>query len=228
LLYLKPDIKIDSFMNQHKNTNHEVIMQPEASVNNGVLQVTIPVACLKNSINSIVSANGGRYEDTDDRRLDVNNMRVSFTEGGLVVDGNWYLQARDYLGTFRGKKKYSPWMSIGGSFSQLFSIKIGKGRLFAEASKIDIRDADKWYPEILYALISRFRVNGSVNQLINQELQNFNGMNVQQLFVEAGSASVAQALGISSDDASRSIDSCAGNINVNITGGSLILSVPVG
>jgi hypothetical protein len=203
-------------------------MQPEASVNNGVLQVTMSLACLKNSINSIVSANGGKYEDTDDRRLDVNNMRISFTEDGLVIDGNWHLQARDYLGTFRGKKKYSPWISIGGSFSQLFSIKIGKGRLFAEASKIDIRDADKWYPEILYALISRFRVDGSVNQLINQELQNFNGMNLQQLFVEAGSASVAQALGISSDDASQLIDSCTGNINANITGGSLILSVPVG
>lgn len=203
-------------------------MQPEASVNNGVLQVTFPVACLEVPINAIVSANGGRYEDTDDRRLDVNDMRVSFTEDGLVIDGNWHLQARDYLGSFRGKKKYSPWVSIDGSFSQLFSIKIGNGSLFAEASKIDIRDADKWYPEILYALISRFRVNGSVNELINQELQNFNAMNLQQLFVEAGSASVAQALGISSNNASRSIDFCAGNINVNITGGSLILSVPVG
>jgi hypothetical protein len=203
-------------------------MQPEASVNNGVLQVTFPVDCLEGPINAIVSANGGRYEDTDDRRLDVNDMRVSFTECGLVINGNWYLQARYYLGNFRKKKKYSPWVSIGGSFSQLFSIKLGNGRLFAEASKIDIRDADKWYPEILYALISRFRVNGSVNQLINQELQNFNGMNLQQLFVEAGSASVAQALGISGNDASRSIDSCAVSINVNITDGSLILSVPVG
>jgi hypothetical protein len=179
-------------------------MQPEASVSNGVLQVAIPVACLEVPINTIVSANGGRYEDTEDRRLDVNNMRVSVTEGGLVINGNWHLQARDYLGNFRGKKKYSPWVSIGGSFSQSFIIKIENGMLLAEASKIDIRGADKWYPEILYALISRFRVNGSVNQLINQELQNFNGISLQQLLVQAGSDPVAQALEISSNDASRS------------------------
>ncbi|MEG3859639.1 hypothetical protein [Microcoleus sp. herbarium12] len=202
-------------------------MQPEASVSNGVLQVAIPVACLEVLINTIVSANGGRYEDTDVRRLDVSDMRVSFTEYGLVIDGNWHLQAREYLGSCLGKKKYSPWVSIGGSFSQSFIIKIRNGRLLAEASKIDIRGTDKWYPEILYALISRFRVNGSVNQLINRELQNFNGMSLQQLFVEAGSDPVAQALGIRSNDASRSIDSCAGNINANITGDSLILSVQV-
>ena len=202
-------------------------MQPEASVNNGVLQVTIPVALLEDTINSIVSANGGRYEDTDDRRLDVNDMRVSFTEDGLIINGKWHFQAREYLGSLLGHKKYTSWVSIDGSFSQSFIIKVENGILRAEASKIDIPGAGKWYPEILYALISRFRVNGSVNELINQELQNFKGMNLQQLLVKVGSDPVSQALGISSNDASQSIDSRADNINANIIDGSLVLSVPV-
>jgi uncharacterized protein YggU (UPF0235/DUF167 family) len=202
-------------------------LQPEASVSNGVLQVAIPVALLAGPIDSILSANGGRYKDTKYQQFDVNDMRVSFTEGGLVINGKWRFQAREYLGSFLGNKKYTPWVSVSGSFSQPFSVKIGNGKLFAEAGKTDIRGADKWYGDILDALISRFRVNGSVNQLINQELQNFNGMNVQQLLVQAGSASVAKTLGISSNDASKLIGSRAGKINANITGGSLRLSVPV-
>ena len=202
-------------------------LRPEASVSNGVLQVAIPVSFLAGPIDSILRANGGRYKDTDYQRFDVNDMRASFTEGGLVINGNWRFQAREYLGSFLGKKKYTPWVSVSGYFSQPFSVKIGNGKLFAEAGKTNIRGADKWYGDILDALISRFRVNGSVNQQINQELQNFNGMNVQQLLVQAGSDPVAKTLGISSNDASKLIGSRAGNINVNITGGSLKLSVPV-
>lgn len=202
-------------------------LRPEASVSNGVLQVAIPVSFLAGPIDSILRANGGRYKDTDYQRFDVNDMRASFTEGGLVINGNWRFQAREYLGSFLGKKKYTPWVSVSGYFSQPFSIKIGNGKLFAEAGKTNIRGADKWYGDILDALISRFRVNGSVNQQIDRELQNFNGMNVQQLLVQAGSDPVAKTLGISSNDASKLIGSRAGNINVNITGGSLKLSVPV-
>ncbi|MCU0543949.1 MAG: hypothetical protein MUE44_17525 [Oscillatoriaceae cyanobacterium Prado104] len=202
-------------------------MQPEVSFNKGMLHVLIPVACLEGPIDTIVSANGGKYEDTDDRQLDVNNMLVSFTEGGLAIDGNWHFQARKYLGRFRGKKKYSPWVSIEGSFSQAFNIKVGNGRLFAETSTIDIQGAGEWYPEILYALISRFRINGTVNKLINQELQNFSGMSLQQLLVQEGSALVAEALRISIDDARKSIDFGAVDINVKITDGRLILSVQV-
>lgn len=202
-------------------------LRPEASVSNGVLQVAIPVSFLAGPIDSILRANGGRYKDTDYQRFDVNDMRASFTEGGLVINGNWRFQAREYLGSFLGKKKYTPWVSVSGYFSQPFSIKIGNGKLFAEAGKTNIRGADKWYGDILDALISRFRVNGSVNQQIDRELQNFNGMNVQQLLVQAGSVPVAKTLGISSNDASKLIGSRAGNINVNITGGSLKLSVPV-
>ncbi|MCU0543947.1 MAG: hypothetical protein MUE44_17515 [Oscillatoriaceae cyanobacterium Prado104] len=202
-------------------------LRPEASVNNGVLQVAIPVSFLEGPINSILRANGGRYKDTDYQRLDVNDMRVSFAEGGLVVNGNWRFQAREYLGSVFGRKKYTPWVSVSGSFSQPFSVKVKNGRLFAEAGKTDIRGANKWYGDIVDALISRFRVNGAVNQRINQELQSFNGMNLQQLLVKTGSDSVAKALGISSNDASQLIGSRTGNINANITGGSLKLSVAV-
>lgn len=202
-------------------------MLPEASVNNGVLQVIVPLAFLENSINYIVSSSGGRYEDADDRQLDVSDMRVSFAESGLVIDGNWQLQAREYLGSSRGKSKFTPWVSIDGSFSQSFKLKVGNCRIFAETSSIEIQGAGEWYPEILYALISRFRINGSVNKLINQELQTFNGMNLQQLLVLAGSDSVARELGISSDDASKSIEFCAGDLTVSITGGNLILSLQI-
>jgi hypothetical protein len=202
-------------------------MQTEVSFSKGVLQALIPVACLEDAIDAIVSANGGRYEDTEDRRLDVSDMRASFTEEGLAIGGKWHFQFREYLGSLLGNKQYASWVAIEGAFSQAFCIKIGNGRLFAEASKIDILDADKWYAEILYALVSRFRVNGSINKLINQELQNFKGMNLQQLLVQAGSASVAESLGISSNDASKSIDSNAAKIDVRITGSCLILSVPI-
>ncbi|MGL5064954.1 MAG: hypothetical protein ACRC62_33675, partial [Microcoleus sp.] len=169
-------------------------MQSEASVINGVLQVTVPVAFLEDAIDAIVSANGGRYEDTEDRRLDVNEMRAYFTEEGLVINGKWYFQFRECLSSLLGNKQYTPWVAIGGTFCQDFSIKIGNGRLFAEASHIEIQGAYKWYPEILYSLISRFRINGLINKLINQELQNFKGMNLQQLLVQAGSDSVARLL----------------------------------
>ncbi|MGL5059529.1 MAG: hypothetical protein ACRC62_06065 [Microcoleus sp.] len=223
----QPTLLIDSVMPQQLVGFTIPNLQPAASVNNGVLQVAIPVAFLEGPLNSIVRANGGRYKDTDYQQFDVSDMRVSFTEGGLVVSGNWRFQAREYLGKFLGRKKFTPWVSVSGSFSQPFSVKVSNGKLFAEAGKTDIRGANKWYGDILDALISRFRVNGVVNQRINQELQSFNGMNVQQLLVKTGSDSVAKALGISSDDANKLIESHAGNIDANITGGSLRLSVRV-
>ena len=222
-----PTLLVDSVMPQQLVGFKIPNLQPKASVSNGVLQVAIPVSFLEGPLNSIVHANGGRYKDTDYQRFDVSDMRVSFAEGSIVINGNWRFQAREYLGSFLGKKKYTPWASISGSFSQPFRVNVRNGKLFAEAGKTDIRGANKWYGDIVDALISRFRVNGVVNQRINQELQSFNGMNVQQLVVKAGSDSVAKALGISSNDASKLIDSRTGNINANITGGSLRLSVSV-
>jgi len=201
--------------------------QPQAVVSGNTLQVSIPVSLLEGPINDILRANEGRYKDTDFQKMDVSNMRVSFGNGGFTVNGNWRFQAREYLGSTFGKKHYSPWVSVSGSFAQGFNVRVNSGKLIAEAGKTDIRGADKWYGEIVNALIARMKVNGQVNQQINQGLQSINGMNVQQLLVNAGSAQVAQALGITNSAASQLINSRVGGINANISGGRLQIAVNV-
>lgn len=201
--------------------------QPRASFNNGVLQVAIPVSLLEGSINDILRANEGRYKETDFQRMNVSSMRVAFADGGFTINGNWQFQAREYLGSVFGRKKYTPWASISGSFSQGFNVRVNNGVLVAQAGKTNIRGANKWYEDILDAVISRMGVNGAVNKQVNQSLQRINGMNVQQLLVSTGSAQVAQALGINQEEATRLINARVGGINANIAGGNLNLTVKV-
>lgn len=201
--------------------------QPRASFSNGVLQIAIPVSLLEGPINDILRANEGRYKDTDFQRMDVSGMRVAFADGGFTVNGNWRFQAREYLGSVFGKKKYTPWTSISGSFSQGFNVRVNNGVLVAQAGKTNIRGANKWYGDILDAVISRFGVNGAANKRVNQNLQRINGMNVQQLLVSAGSDSAAQALGISRDEAIRLINARVGGANASISGGNLNVAVKV-
>ncbi len=201
--------------------------QPRASFNNGVLQVAIPVSLLEGPINDILRANEGRYKETNFQRMDVSSMRVAFADGGFTVNGNWQFQAREYLGSVFGRKKYTPWASISGSFSQGFNVRVNNGALVAQAGKTNIRGANKWYGDILDAVISRMGVNGAVNKQVNQSLQRINGMNLQQLLVSTGSAQAAQALGISQEEATRLINARVGGINANIAGGNLNLTVKV-
>ncbi len=63
-----PTLVIDSVMPQQLVGFKIPNLQPEASVNNEVLQVAISASFLKSPIDSIVSANEGGYKDTDDRR----------------------------------------------------------------------------------------------------------------------------------------------------------------
>ncbi|MGG6269139.1 hypothetical protein ACQ4M3_25700 [Leptolyngbya sp. AN03gr2] len=201
--------------------------QPKASFSNGVLQVAIPVSLLEGPFNDILRANEGRYKDTDFQRMDVSSMRVSFADGGFTVNGNWQFQAREYLGSVFGRKRYTSWTSISGSFSQGFNVRVNNGVLVAQAGKTNIRGANKWYGDILNAVISRVGVNGTVNKQVNQNLQRINGMNVQQLLVSAGSDQAAQALGISRDEAIRLINARVGGANAGISGGNLNLTVKV-
>ena len=201
--------------------------QPQAVVSGNTLQVSIPVSLFEGPINDILRANEGNYKDTAFQKLDVSNMKVSFDTGGLTINGNWRFQAREYLGSFLGKKKYTPWTSVSGSLTQKFNVKVSNGRLLAEAGKTDIRGADKWYGDIVNAVVSRMGVNGNVHQRVNQGLQTINGMNVQELLVKAGSAQVSQALGISPSAASQLINSRVGGINAGISGGRLQFAVKV-
>lgn len=203
--------------------------KPQVVVNGNTLQVNIPVSLLEGPINDILRANEGRYKDTDFQKMDVSKMRVSFGNGGFTINGNWQFQARELLGKnpLTGKKHYSPWASISGSFAQGFNVKVSNGRLVAQAGKTDIRGANKWYGDIVNAVVSRMGVNGTVNQRVNQQLQSINGMNVQQLLVQAGSTQLAQSLGITPVDASKLINSRVGGINATISGGNLQLAVKV-
>jgi hypothetical protein len=202
-------------------------LQPQAVVQNGVLQVSLPISLFEGPINDILRANEGRYKDTDFNRLDVNNMRVSFINGGFNVDGKWQFQHREYLGKFFGRKKYTPWTSVSGSFTQAFNMNVGNGRLIASAGKTDIRGASKWYGSIVNEIIYKLGIKGEVNRKVNEGLREINGMNIQQLLVQAGSAQVSSALGINQNEASQLINSHAGGINGNISDGRLILAVKV-
>lgn len=178
-----------SDIKQNSTSSAEVValnlpnFQPKASFNNEVLQVSIPVSLLEGPMNNILRANEGRYKDTSFQRMDVSGMRVAFENGGFTVNGNWQFQAREYLGSVFGNKKYTPWASVSGSFSQGFNVRVNNGVLVAQAGKTSVRGANKWYGDIVDALISRLGVNGAANKQVNQNLQRINSMNVQQLLV---------------------------------------------
>jgi hypothetical protein len=197
--------------------------QPLVNLHDGFIEVSIPVSLFEGPINDILRANEGRYKDTDFNRLDVNNMRVLFANGGFNIGGNWRFQHREYLGKIFGRKKYTPWVSVSGSFTQTFNMSVKNGSLSASAGRTDIRGADKWYGSIVNALISKLGINGKVNVQINQGLQQINGMNVQQLLIQASSVKLASALGISQNEAIEMINSHAGSINCSILNGRLII-----
>jgi hypothetical protein len=202
-------------------------LQPQVGVQNGILTVSLPISLFEGPINGILRANEGRTKDTDFNRIDVNNTRVSFVNGGFNVDGNWQVQHREYLGKFFGRKKYTPWTSISGSFTQAFNVSVGNGILSASAGKTDIRGASKWYGSIVDGILPYTGANKMVNAQVNDGLRQINGMNIQQLLVQSGSAQVSRVLGISQNEATQLINSHAGGINGNISGGSLNLAVKV-
>ena len=79
---------IDSVMPQQLVGFKSPNLQPEASVNNEVLQVAISASFLEGSIDSIVSANEGGYKDTDDRRQLLVKQRHRDHEVFIVYTGD--------------------------------------------------------------------------------------------------------------------------------------------
>jgi hypothetical protein len=204
--------------------------RPEVSFSNGVLSVSVPTSFFEGPINEILRANlDGNHKSTEFQKIDISSTRVSFTNGGLNVNGNWQFQSRELLAKnpITGKKHYSPWVSVSGSFVQPFNVSVKNDRLIAQAGRISLSTSGKWYhPFISDSILSRI-AERNTRPRIDQELQNFNGMNVRQLLVNSGTSQVAQGLRVNSAEARKLIDSRVGGMNAQINGGRLKLVVRV-
>jgi hypothetical protein len=204
--------------------------RPETSFKDGVLVVSVPTSFFEGPINEILRTNfEGNHKSTEFQKLDVSSMRVSFTNGGLNVNGNWQFQFRGLIGKnpITGKKHYSPWTSVSGSLVQPFSVNVKNDRLVAQAGRIKLSTSGKWYhPFISDSFLSRMAEKNTKGRL-DQELQNYNGMNVRQLLVNSGASQVSQALGINTTEARKLIDSRVGSMNAQINSDRLKLFVRV-
>lgn len=200
--------------------------QPSVSFSNGVLQLGIPTAYFRGFMDQILAANGGRMKDTDFNRVDIRNMRVaSFRDGGFAVYGEWQVQHRELLGSVFGKKHYSPWVSVSGSFTQNFDVSIRDRKLNVKAGKNDIKGASKWYGAIVDSLVPLLGVNGKVTNGINAQLKSINGMDVVQLLSQFGSDKVASALGIDRNAVNQLLNQST--VDAKFTGDQLVISAKV-
>jgi hypothetical protein len=203
-------------------------LEQTVSLSNGVLQIRIPTAYLEGVVNETLRQNGGRVKETEFQKLDLSNMRSSFTEGGLVVDGNFRFQVRERIAKnpFTGRWTHSPWMSVSGTFTQPFNVSVNNKKLNIQATgRANIQGAgNKWYGAIRDDVARWFAGQGKATQEVNKKLSSVNGMNVAGLLSHYGSREAAMALGVAQNVVIRQINQSI-NLNAWITRGQLVLSV---
>ncbi|MBW4575899.1 MAG: hypothetical protein KME08_11510 [Aphanothece sp. CMT-3BRIN-NPC111] len=163
--------------------------------NNGIIEVGIAESYLAEPINAYIGKYEGQIRNTESEKIDVENLRFSFREGGFSLTGDVKVQFRRLLSEapLIGEV-YTPWMTIAGSFVEELAVDVVQGRLSVSHSQLHLSTTDTWYKNIFDEFVLPY-LKEEVIKRINEQLSNFNGMTVEELILKYGSEKLKQRFG---------------------------------
>jgi len=165
--------------------------------NEGTIEVGITEPYLTEPINKYIHKYEGEIRNTALEKIDINNLKFSFREGGFKITGNVRVQARKQLGEnpFTKEPIHTPWANISANFVEELAVEIVEDRLNISSSQIIIDISDNWYKNIFDQFVLPYLENEIVKQ-INEQLANFNGMTIQELTIKYGKDKIKQKVGL--------------------------------
>ena len=201
--------------------------EPSANYRNGVLNINIPATLLQGALSEALRANEGRIKDTEFQRLELKNMRTTLRNGGIRINGNWHFEARErtFCNPLNGSCSHTPWAGLDGHFHQDFNISVNNGRLLAETSGRPHVSSSRWYGIIVEEVVHHMGARGDIKRDLDQELANFNGLDLQGLLINYGANAVASQFGVNPGTIRNFINSHVGDINASVQSSGLTISL---
>ena len=165
------------------------------AVNNGTIEIGIAESYLAEPINAYIRKYEGQIRDTDSEKINVENLKFSFREGGFAVKGDVRVEFRRLLSEAPlVGKVYTPWMTISGSFVEELAVDVVEGRLNVSHSEINLSTTDNWYKKLFDEFVLPY-LKEEVVKRINEQVSNFNGMTVEELALKYGREKLKQKVG---------------------------------
>lgn len=163
--------------------------------NNRVMEIGIPESYLAQGINLILSKYEGRTRDTGSEKIDITDLKFLCKEGGSAVEGNVQVQVRKLLGEAPViGAMYSPWVTITSSFVEDLAINVVNGKLNVSHSQLHLSTTNSWHKKLFNEFVLPY-LEKEVVKRINEQLSNFNGMELEELVLKYGKAKLNQKLG---------------------------------
>ena len=149
-------------------------------------ELGIPAKYLIEPINLELQKYQGLIHDTDTDTIELDTPIFTFRDGGFTLQGNVRIQARKLLGTVPLiGATYTPWIPLAGTFQEQLTADIIEGRLIVTHAQFDFVASEDLYGQLANDFVLPY-LNEKVITSLNELLANFNGMTIEELFMEYG------------------------------------------
>lgn len=165
------------------------------TVNNGTIEVGIAEPYIAEPIRAYIHKYEGQIRNTEEEKINIENLQFYFREGGFAVQGDVKVEVRKLLSQapIIGAV-YTPWMTLSGSFVEELTVDVVEGRLNVSHSQLRLSTTEGWYKKLFDDFVFPYLQNEVVKQ-IDEQVSNFNGMTLDELVLKYGKERLSQAFG---------------------------------
>ena len=160
----------------------------------GKVEIGIPEPYLSEPINAYIGTYEGRIRETDLEKIDLNNLKFLFIEDGFALEGDVSVQFRrlsqvPIVGNVR-----TPWVTVTGHFVESLAVNVVSSKLSVSHSQLTLSTTDSWYKSFFDQFVLPY-LEKDVIKSVNEQIDNFNGMTIEELVLKYGKEKLTQKIG---------------------------------
>ena len=190
-----------------KRLNKQIMKIPQLDLANlelpinfkdGNIEIGIAESYLANPINThICRQYEGIIRDSDLEKIELQDLKFYFRDGGFAIKGNVQVQMRKllYEAPVVGAV-YTPWVTVAGSFVEELAVDVVERKLNVSHSQLSLSTDDVWYKSIFVQFVLPYLEKEVVKRL-NEQLAEINGMTIEELAVKYAREKLSQRFGAS-------------------------------
>lgn len=173
--------------------------------------IGIPESFVASALTACLDENlGGQVKRSKFQKIDLDFENIDFISGGISIIAQVRGRFREllYRNPLTNREHFTPWLDVSGQFRGDFNAS-----LVNETLNLNFKGADFKFDgplrEIGDFVVSLFKDDPKIRSLMQNELNNFNGLNIMQLFKKLAPGNIKEQLklsGLSDDDIRKIFD----------------------
>jgi hypothetical protein len=198
---------------------------PEVTLEPSRVNLIIKKNLIQAGLNEILKENERRLEDTNFNRITLKNTEAKVVGDVLELGGTVQVEHREKIACFRGKCKYTPWVSASGRLSQKFGVAVRNNK--TQVRNIDFPKIQglegRWYSPIVSSTGNYFKID--MHNKISSALSAVNGLDIRKYAIISSYEPIAQKLGVNKDQVLTILNQGVPHVNAGfLQNGDFIIS----